>query len=67
LPLDLEFRSTLGVTTQANYNPHYQTGLVGGATADQSNSSASINEYNDTFGSGKTTLPIQQGLIKYIH
>jgi TonB-linked SusC/RagA family outer membrane protein len=45
----LEFRSTLGVTTQANNNPHYQTGLVGGATVDQSNSSASINEYNDTF------------------
>ncbi|MGF7038933.1 TonB-dependent receptor [Mucilaginibacter lappiensis] len=45
----LEFRSTLGVTTSANYNPHYQTGLVGGATVDQSNSSASINEYNDTF------------------
>jgi TonB-linked SusC/RagA family outer membrane protein len=45
----LEFRSTLGVTTQANYNPHFQSGLVGGATADQSNSSASINEYNDTF------------------
>jgi len=45
----LEFRSTIGVTTQVNLNPHYQTGLVGGATVDQSNSSASINEYNDTF------------------
>jgi TonB-linked SusC/RagA family outer membrane protein len=45
----LEFRSTIGVTTQANTNPHYQTGLVGGATVDQSNSSASIYESNDTF------------------
>ena len=45
----LEFRSTLGVTTQANYNPHYSTSLVNGPTADQSYSSASINEFNDTF------------------
>jgi TonB-linked SusC/RagA family outer membrane protein len=45
----LEFRSTLGVTTSSDYNPHFQSGLVGGSTADQSNSSASINEYNDTF------------------
>ncbi|QEC80374.1 TonB-dependent receptor [Mucilaginibacter ginsenosidivorax] len=45
----LEFRSTLGVTTGANYNPHFQSGLVGGATADQANSSASISEANNTF------------------
>ncbi|MDN5285849.1 MAG: SusC/RagA family TonB-linked outer membrane protein [Mucilaginibacter sp.] len=45
----LEFRSTLGVTTSSDYNPHYQSALVGGSTIDQSNSSASINEYNDTF------------------
>lgn len=45
----LEFRSTIGVTTSANYDPHFQSGLVGGATADQSYSSASIKERNDTF------------------
>lgn len=45
----LEFRSTLGVTTSANYNPHFQSGLVGGSTANQTYSSASINEPNNTF------------------
>ncbi|WP_299291378.1 TonB-dependent receptor [uncultured Mucilaginibacter sp.] len=45
----LEFRSTLGVTTSANYNPNAQTGLVGGSTASQTYSSASINEQNNTF------------------
>ncbi|MDB5061584.1 MAG: hypothetical protein JWP67_1427, partial [Mucilaginibacter sp.] len=46
---DLEFRSVLGVTTAANYYPSSQTGLVGGQTADQIYSSASINENNNTF------------------
>jgi len=45
----LEFRSTLGVTTSANYNPHSQTGLVGGSTANQTYSSASLNEANNTY------------------
>ncbi|GAC1314745.1 MAG: TonB-dependent receptor [Mucilaginibacter sp.] len=45
----LEFRSTLGVTTSANYNPHFQSGLVGGSTANQTYSSASISEFNNTF------------------
>jgi TonB-linked SusC/RagA family outer membrane protein len=45
----LDFRSVLGVTTSANYIPRSQTGLVGGATASQGNSSASIDEYNRTF------------------
>jgi len=45
----LEFRSTLGVTTAANYNPHFQSGLVGGSVASQTNSSASIDEQNNTF------------------
>jgi len=45
----LEFRSTLGVTTSANYNPHFQSGLVGGSVASQTKSSASIDEQNNTF------------------
>lgn len=45
----LVFRSTLGVTTSANYNPHFQSGLVGGSVASQTNSSASIEEQNNTF------------------
>lgn len=45
----LEFRSVLGVTTSANYIPRFASGLVGGSTADQSYSSASIDEYNKTF------------------
>ena len=46
---DLEFRSVLGVTTAANYYPESSSGLVGGPTADQSYSSAQINENNNTF------------------
>lgn len=45
----LEFRSTLGVTTAANYFPRFQSGLVGGSTASQTYSSASISEQNNTF------------------
>ncbi|QXV64751.1 TonB-dependent receptor [Mucilaginibacter sp. 21P] len=45
----LEFRSVLGVTTAANYIPRFSSGLVGGPTADQKYSSASIDEYNRTF------------------
>ncbi|OKS87004.1 SusC/RagA family TonB-linked outer membrane protein [Mucilaginibacter polytrichastri] len=45
----LDFRSTIGVTTSSNTQPHSQTGLVGGSTANQSYSSASINQYNNTF------------------
>ncbi|SEN40932.1 TonB-linked outer membrane protein, SusC/RagA family [Mucilaginibacter gossypiicola] len=45
----LEFRSVLGVTTSANYNPASQSGLVGGPVAGQSYSSASIEEFNRTF------------------
>ncbi|WP_454803005.1 TonB-dependent receptor [Mucilaginibacter phyllosphaerae] len=45
----LQFRSVLGVTTSANYIPRFASGLVGGSTADQSYSSASIDEYNKTF------------------
>ncbi|PAW94481.1 hypothetical protein CKK33_13675 [Mucilaginibacter sp. MD40] len=45
----LEFRSVLGVTTAGNYIPRFASGLVGGATADQKYSSASIDEYNRTF------------------
>ncbi|TWR31577.1 TonB-dependent receptor [Mucilaginibacter pallidiroseus] len=46
---NLEFRTVLGVTTAANYIPRFASGLVGGPTADQSYSSASIDEYNRTF------------------
>ncbi len=45
----LQFRSVLGVTTSANYYPSSQTGLVGGATASQDYSSASISEANNVF------------------
>ncbi len=45
----LSFRSVLGVTTSANYYPSSSTGLVGGSTASQSYSSASLNENNNTF------------------
>lgn len=45
----LDFRTTIGVTTSSNTTPHSQTGLVGGSTANQSYSSASINQYNNTF------------------
>ncbi len=45
----LEFRTVIGVTNQANYYPNSASGLVGGPTADQSYSSASINEDNNTF------------------
>jgi hypothetical protein len=45
----LDFRTVLGVTNSANYIPRSQTGLVGGSTASQANSSASIDEYNRTF------------------
>lgn len=45
----LEFRSVLGVTTSANYNPGSQTGLVGGPVAAQQYSNASIEEWNKTF------------------
>lgn len=45
----LEFKSVLGVTTSANYTPSFASSLVGGATIDQSNSNASINESNNTF------------------
>ncbi|MEX8548582.1 MAG: TonB-dependent receptor [Mucilaginibacter sp.] len=45
----LSFRSVLGVTTSANYYPSSQTGLVGGSTASQTYSSASLNENNNTF------------------
>jgi len=45
----LDLRSTIGVTTSSNTNPHFQSGLVGGSTANQTYSSASINQYNNTF------------------
>ncbi len=45
----LSFRSVLGVTTSANYYPSSQTGLVGGSTANQTYSSASLGENNNTF------------------
>jgi len=45
----LDFRSTIGVTTSSNTHPHFQSGLVGGSTANQTYSSASINQYNNTF------------------
>ncbi|WP_183559174.1 TonB-dependent receptor [Mucilaginibacter sp. SP1R1] len=45
----LDFRSVLGVTTSANYNPHFQSGLVGGPVADQKYSSASIDQANNTY------------------
>ncbi|MCR8556464.1 TonB-dependent receptor [Mucilaginibacter sp. BJC16-A38] len=44
-----DFRTTIGVTTSSNTEPHSQTGLVGGSTANQTYSSASINQYNNTF------------------
>ncbi|TSD67346.1 TonB-dependent receptor [Inquilinus sp. KBS0705] len=50
----LEFRTVLGVTTSANYIPRFASGLVGGSTADQSYSSASIDEYNKTFWQWQT-------------
>jgi len=43
-----DFRTTIGVVTSSNTEPHSQTGLVGGSTANQSYSSASINQYNNT-------------------
>jgi TonB-linked SusC/RagA family outer membrane protein len=45
----LQFRSVLGVTTSANYYPNSQTGFVGGASASQDYSSASISEANNVF------------------
>jgi TonB-linked SusC/RagA family outer membrane protein len=45
----LDLRSTIGVTTSSNTHPHFQSGLVGGSTANQTYSSASINQYNNTF------------------
>jgi TonB-linked SusC/RagA family outer membrane protein len=45
----LDFRSVLGVTTSANYNPHFASGLVGGPSASQTYSSASIDEANNTY------------------
>ncbi len=45
----LSFRSVLGVTTASNYYPSSQSGLVGGSTASQTYSSASISENNNTF------------------
>ena len=45
----LDFRTTIGVTTSSNTEPHSQTGLVGGSTINQSYSSASINQYNNVF------------------
>ncbi|WP_094570814.1 TonB-dependent receptor [Mucilaginibacter xinganensis] len=45
----LDFRTTIGVTTSSNTEPHSQSGLVGGSTINQSYSSASINQYNNTF------------------
>ncbi|NCD72328.1 SusC/RagA family TonB-linked outer membrane protein [Mucilaginibacter agri] len=45
----LDFRTTIGVTNSSNTQPHSQTGLVGGSTINQSYSSASINQYNNTF------------------
>ena len=45
----LDWRTTIGVTTSSNTHPHFQSGLVGGSTANQTYSSASINQYNNTF------------------
>jgi TonB-linked SusC/RagA family outer membrane protein len=45
----LDLRSTIGATTSSNTHPHFQSGLVGGSTANQTYSSASINQYNNTF------------------
>jgi len=45
----LSFRSVLGVTNAANYYPSSASGLVGGSTANQTYSSASLNENNNTF------------------
>jgi len=45
----LDLRSTIGVTASSNTHPHFQSGLVGGSTANQTYSSASINQYNNTF------------------
>lgn len=45
----LDFRSTIGVTSSSNTDPHSQTGLVGGSTVNQSYSSASINQSNNVF------------------
>ncbi|MBD1394736.1 TonB-dependent receptor [Mucilaginibacter sp. ZB1P21] len=45
----LEFKTVIGVTNAANYYPSSSSGLVGGPTADQSYSSASISENNNTF------------------
>ncbi len=45
----LDFRTTIGVTNSSNTEPHSQTGLVGGSTANQTYSSASINQWNNTY------------------
>lgn len=45
----LDFKSTIGVTTSDNTTPHFQSGLVGGSTVNQTYSSASIDHYDNTF------------------
>ncbi|MDB5133410.1 MAG: TonB-linked outer membrane protein SusC/RagA family [Mucilaginibacter sp.] len=45
----LDLRSTVGTTISSNTQPHFQSGLVGGSTANQTYSSASINQWNNTF------------------
>jgi TonB-linked SusC/RagA family outer membrane protein len=45
----LDFRTTIGVTTSSNTDPHSQSGLVGGSTVNQTYSSASINQWNNTY------------------
>ncbi|HTI58122.1 TonB-dependent receptor [Mucilaginibacter sp.] len=45
----LDFKTTIGVTNSSNTHPHFQSGLVGGSTANQTYSSASIDQWNNTF------------------
>jgi TonB-linked SusC/RagA family outer membrane protein len=45
----LDLRTTVGTTISSNTQPHFQSGLVGGSTANQTYSSASINQWNNTF------------------
>ncbi len=60
----LDFRSTLGVTTSSNTSPHSQTGLVGGPTANQTYSSASVNQYNNTYWEWGNYLTYEKTLNK---
>ena len=63
----LDLRTTIGVTTSSNTQPHYQSGLVGGSTANQTYSSASINQWNNTFWQWENHLTFDKTFNKIHH